>query len=128
MRVSIVGTSGSGKSTFGRTLADRIGAPFVELDSIYHQANWTPLPDDEFQARVRELVDGDSWVVDGNYSSVVLPIVFTRATTVVWLDYARPVVMARVIRRSASRAFVNRELWNGNREDIRNWIDSEHPI
>ena len=31
MRVAIIGSSGSGKSTLGRRLADRLGAPSVEL-------------------------------------------------------------------------------------------------
>jgi adenylate kinase family enzyme len=127
MRVSVIGCSGSGKTTFGKALATRLGVPFVELDSIFHQPGWTELPDDEFQARVREATAPDGWVVDGNYG-VVRPIVLERATTVVWLDYSRPRVMQQVIRRSVSRGLLRRELWNGNREDPRNWLDPEHPI
>ena len=51
-----------------------------------------------------------------------------RATTVVWLDYERPVIMARVIRRSVARAVSGRELWNGNVEDWRQWTHASHPI
>ena len=123
----MVGSSGSGKSTFGRKLAERLGVDHIELDAIYHQANWTSLSDDEFRARVSKVVVGDAWVIDGNYGAV-RPLVLERATDVVWLDYSRYVVMSRVIRRSASRAFINRELWNGNKESIRNWVDPEHPI
>jgi adenylate kinase family enzyme len=127
VRVSVVGSSGSGKTTFGRALASRLDVPFVELDSIFHQPGWTMLPDDEFRARVRKIVAGDAWVIDGNYA-VVRPLVLDRATTVVWLDYSRPRVMARVIRRSAVRAVTRAELWNGNREAVRSWIDPDHPI
>jgi adenylate kinase family enzyme len=127
MRVSVVGSSGSGKTTFGKALAARLDVPYVELDSIFHQADWTPLPDDEFRVRVREVVAADSWVVDGNYGAV-RPIVLGRATIVVWLDYSRPRVMQQVIRRSVSRAVTQRELWNGNREDFREWIQADHPI
>jgi adenylate kinase family enzyme len=127
MRVSVVGSSGSGKTTFGRALASRLDVPFVELDSIYHQPNWTPLPDDEFQARVRDVADGDAWVIDGNYGAV-RPIVLARATTVVWLDYPRSRVMVQVIRRSVARAVTRKELWNGNREELRAFIRPSHPI
>lgn len=127
MRVSVVGSSGSGKTTLGKALAARLDVPYVELDSIFHQQNWTGLPDDEFRARVSEVVAAESWVVDGNYG-VVRPIVLERATTVVWLDYSRPRVMQQVIRRSVSRAVTRRELWNGNREDFREWIRADHPI
>jgi adenylate kinase family enzyme len=127
VRVSVVGSSGSGKSTFGRALAARLDVPFVELDSIFHQPGWTELPEDEFRARVSKIVAADAWVVDGNYS-VVRPIVLDRATTVVWLDYPRSLVMSRVIRRSFVRAVTRAELWNGNRERMRTWIEPEHPI
>src|SRR3954453_23107357 len=103
MRVSVIGCSGSGKTTFGRAVATRLGVPFVELDAIFHQPGWTELPDDEFQDRVRAATAGAGWVVDGNYG-VVRPIVLERATTVVWLDYSRPRVMQQVIRRSIARA------------------------
>jgi adenylate kinase family enzyme len=127
MRVSVVGSSGAGKTTTGKAIAARLDVPFLELDSIFHQPGWTELPDDEFQARVREAVASHAWVVDGNYA-VVRPIVLERATTVVWLDYSRPRVMQQVIRRSVRRGATRQELWNGNREDPRDWLDAEHPI
>ena len=127
MRVSVVGVSGSGKSTFGRALAERIGVPFIELDSIRHQAGWTELPDDEFRARVVEATAGDGWVVDGNYDEV-RSIVVARATDVVWIDPRKTVVMAQVVTRSLHRAVTRRELWNGNRENWRDWASPAHPI
>jgi adenylate kinase family enzyme len=127
MRVSVVGCSGAGKTTFGRALAARLGVELIELDAIFHQPNWTELPDDEFQARVRAAVAADGWVVDGNYA-IVRPIVHERATHIAWLDYSRPRVMQQVIRRSVSRAITRRELWNGNQENPRTWLDPEHPI
>src|SRR6266704_14545 len=51
-RVSVVGTSGSGKSTLGAALAARLGVDFLELDSVYHQPGWEPLPTPEFRRRV----------------------------------------------------------------------------
>jgi len=127
VRVSVIGSSGSGKTTFGKALASRLGVRFVELDALFHQPEWTPLPDEEFRARIAEVVTANAWVIDGNYG-VVRPLVLQRATTVVWLDYSRSRVMTRVIRRSATRLVTREELWNGNREQLRSWIDPEHPI
>jgi adenylate kinase family enzyme len=125
--VSVIGTSGAGKTTFGRELAQRLDVPFVELDSIYHQAGWTPLPDDDFRAEVAARVAGPAWVVDGNYGAV-RPLVLARADTVVWLDYERLTIMHRVIRRSVARAVFRRKLWNGNRESALDWFQPDHPI
>jgi adenylate kinase family enzyme len=127
MRVSVIGSSGSGKTTFGKRLASRLGCPFLELDSVYHQAGWTQLPDDEFRARVAALLTADAWVCDGNYSAVH-SVVRDRATDVVWLDPPKAVVMAQVIWRSVSRGVMRQELWNGNRERISEWLSPEHPI
>ena len=123
----MLGSSGAGKSTLARSLAAAIGGTPIELDAIYHQAGWTHPTDDEFRQKVSGLVGLDSWVIDGNYS-VVRPLVLAAADTVLWLDYPRRVIMQRVLRRSAIRGVWRRELWNGNRESIRNWVDPEHPI
>jgi adenylate kinase family enzyme len=51
-RVSVVGTSGAGKSTFGAALAGVLGVSWVELDSVYHQADWTPLVQERAMMRL----------------------------------------------------------------------------
>jgi adenylate kinase family enzyme len=115
-RVSVVGTSGSGKSHLARELAGALAVPYVELDAIFHQPGWVPLPDDEFTARVAAVVAGDGWVIDGNYSKVTGPLVWPRADTVIWLDLPRRTVMRQVILRTLRRIAGQVEMWNGNRE------------
>jgi adenylate kinase family enzyme len=117
--VVVVGCSGSGKTTLARRLAATLGSPHIELDSIYHQAGWTPLDDANFRARVQEATEPARWVVDGNYS-VVQDIVWDKADTVVWFDLPYARVMARTIRRTLRRTITRQELWNGNREPFSN--------
>jgi adenylate kinase family enzyme len=123
-RVSVAGNSGSGKSTLARELAQRLGVPHVELDGIYHQPGWTPLPEAEFVARVAEVAGTDGWVIDGNYSAA-RSAVWARADTVVWLDPPRRTVMRRVLWRTLRRGVTRRELWNGNRESLRNLLSRD---
>jgi adenylate kinase family enzyme len=78
----MVGVSGSGKSTVGKELARRLAVPYVELDAIFHQPAWTPLPAEQFRWRVTAIASGDGWVIDGNYTAV-LPLVWERADSVV---------------------------------------------
>jgi len=120
-RVSVVGNSGSGKSTLARRLAAVLGVPHVELDGIYHQPGWEPLAAGEFLRAVSQRAAGDGWVIDGNYSAV-RPAVWARADTVVWLDPPRRTVMRQVTWRTVRRAVTRQELWNGNREPLRNFF------
>jgi adenylate kinase family enzyme len=123
-RVSVVGNSGSGKSTLARELASRLGVPHLELDGVFHQPGWVPLPEDEFRRVVATAAAGDGWVLDGNYSAV-RPLVWARADTVVWLDLPRRTVMRQVVWRTLRRSVTRQELWNGNRESLRNFLTWE---
>jgi len=119
-RVSLVGISGSGKTTAGRRLAAALQVPFIELDSIFHLPDWGELPVEGFRAQVAAAAATDGWVIDGNYSSV-RDLVWERADTVVWIDLPRATVMRQVVTRTLRRAVTRQELWNGNREPLSNF-------
>ena len=114
-RIVVVGTSGSGKTTLAGALAKRLVAPHVEFDAYRHGPNWIPTPDDLFRRNIAEALSDGKWVADGNYG-VIRDLAWTRATTIVWLDYPFHVVFWRLFRRTKARAITGAELWNGNRE------------
>jgi adenylate kinase family enzyme len=123
-RVSVVGSSGSGKTTVGKAIAAALDLPFVELDGIHHQPGWQELPAEDFQASVEPIIAGEAWVVDGNYHSKgILDMVWERADSVVWPDMPRSLVMRRVVSRTIRRAATREELWNGNVEPWSNFFD-----
>jgi adenylate kinase family enzyme len=105
-----------------RRLSRALALPHLELDSIYHQAGWQPLPDEQFRKATTEFISQDRWVVDGNYNSHgVADIVWQHADTIIWLDLPRRVSTWRVARRTVIRALTREELWNGNREPLTNF-------
>ncbi|HVB19498.1 MAG TPA: (d)CMP kinase [Acidimicrobiales bacterium] len=118
-RIAVHGASGAGKSTLARAVADQLGVPMLELDSLYHQANWTPLEESEFRRRVGDFVAQPAWVCDGNYRAV-RDLVWERAQLIILLDPPRRRVMARLIRRTLKRVVLRQAMWNGNRESWRN--------
>lgn len=128
-RVSVIGTPGSGKSTLGRELASALGVPFLELDSVFHQPGWVPLPRPQFRDQARAAAADDGWVIDGNYSAI-RDLVWERADTVVWLDLPKAIVMRRLVWRTFQRAAARKVLWNGNREHWRNFfsLDPEQSV
>jgi adenylate kinase family enzyme len=125
-RVVVVGTSGSGKTTFARRLADKLGTQCVELDSLYCGPRWTPRPD--FEQDVLAAVCQPRWVIDGNYSRV-RDIVWRHATAIAWLDYSFARVFSRALRRTIRRVVLDERLYGGNRETIRETLfDVEAPL
>jgi adenylate kinase family enzyme len=123
-RIQVIGTSGSGKTTLAVNLAKSLGVEYLELDSLHHQANWTPLPEREFRTRVAEFAAAPHWVIDGNYS-ITRDILDERITHLVWLDYPRWFVMLRLLRRTLWRVISKKELWNGNRESAKNLLSRD---
>lgn len=123
-RVVVQGTSGSGKTTLARALASILGTSYLELDGLYQQPNWTPLDSDEFRSQVTSFAEQTRWVADGNYSHV-RDILWPRATTIVILDLPKRVVMTRLIRRTFLRILKREQLWNGNRESLRNALSRD---
>ena len=123
-RFAVQGASGSGKTTLAKTLSDRMGLAHLELDSVYHQRDWTPLDADEFVRRVTEFTDGPRWVVDGNYRTV-REMIWRRAQVIVILDLPRARVMRRLVTRTLVRATLRTELWNTNRESWRNLVSRD---
>jgi adenylate kinase family enzyme len=122
VRVNVKGISGSGKTTFARALAARLGVPFLELDAVHHIGpNWTEATSDELQASVREFMASarEGWVIDGNYESKLGGLVLDAAERIVWLDLPLRIALRRLWRRTLTRIRDDVELWNGNRESWR---------
>jgi adenylate kinase family enzyme len=118
-RINVVGVSGSGKSTFSRRLAALLERPYIEMDSVYWEPEWTEPSDVVFFERLRAELVRERWVLDGNYSRTI-PIKWARATLVIWLDYPLRLATYRVIKRSIQRVWSQHEFWPGtnNRESI----------
>jgi len=116
-RISVVGTSASGKTTMARRLSASLGLPYFELDALHWEADWTEAADELFRERVMKALAGDSWVVDGNYA-LTRDLVWGRAEAIVWLDPALPVILRQYLGRTWRRIRSGEELWagTGNRE------------
>ena len=117
-RIVVVGTTGSGKTTVARQLAQRLACPYVELDALFWGPNWTPVPLDVFRERTALALSGDAWTAGGNYGAA-RDIVWVRADTLIWLDYPLLLTMWQLFRRTVRRIVTREVLWNGNRETFR---------
>jgi adenylate kinase family enzyme len=114
-RIAVVGTSGCGKTTFAKKLAQLTGIEHVETDALYWGPNWTRRPD--FRAAMGAVVARDAWIIDGNYGAV-RDAIWGRATALVWLDYPFHVIFGRALGRTARRALTREPLYSDNRESL----------
>lgn len=99
-RVLVVGSPGAGKSVFATRLAAALGLPLVHLDREFHLPGWVEPERERWVERVRELIAGEEWVIDGNYGST-LELRLSRADTAVFLDLPTATCLAGVLRRVA---------------------------
>lgn len=127
IRIAVIGTTGSGKTTLARQLSKRLGVPHIELDALHWGPNWTPAPTTAMRERVAEALSAPSWVVDGNYS-IVRDIVWHTATIVVWLDYPLGLTAWRLLKRTLRRAITREAFYSGNRESLRTAFFSRDSI
>ncbi len=115
MRINVLGTSGSGKSTFSKRLAEKLNVPYIQLDELFWKPNWTEPSDEELFPKLEKALSFDEWVLDGSYTRTI-PVKWKRVQMVVYLDLPFHIVLYRVIQRSLIRIFKDEELWAGNRE------------
>lgn len=99
-RIAVIGRAGSGKSTAAVALGRAFDLPVVHLDQLYWTSDWEPVAPERFDAAQRSAIAGDSWVIDGGYST---PPAFgervRRAELVVITEAPLAVCLYRVIRR-----------------------------
>ncbi|RFA29918.1 adenylate kinase [Alkalilimnicola ehrlichii] len=128
-KINVIGTTGSGKSTFSKLLAKKLGYPCIHMDQLFWKPNWVESSDEEFIPKVESAVSGESWVLDGNYSRTN-DIKWQHADTIIWLDYSYARTFLQLLRRTVTRAITKEELWpgTGNRESFSKSFASKDSI
>lgn len=94
-KIIIIGCSGAGKSTFARKLRDITGLPLYYLDMLWHKPDKTNVSSEEFDTRLLEIIETDTWIIDGNYGRT-LEIRLRACDTVFLLDYPVDICLAGV--------------------------------
>ncbi len=66
-KIIVIGSGGAGKSTFSKQLGNALNIEVVHLDALYWKPNWVKTSRDEWTKIVRDLLEHDSWIMDGNF-------------------------------------------------------------
>ncbi len=100
MKIVIRGYSGSGKSTLARKLGEKYGLPVLHLDRVQWLPNWTERDDAEKRQIVKAFLDeNESWIIDGNYSSLYQQRRLEEADLILLLLFDRLSCLYRVCKR-----------------------------
>ncbi|MFC1842905.1 adenylate kinase, partial [Candidatus Dependentiae bacterium] len=98
-RIVIVGSIGAGKSSLANILSKNLQIEHIELDSLFWLPNWQVRPTEELRELAAKRVVQPAWVVCGNFS-VLRPIIWDEADTVIWLDYPFWLCLWQALKRS----------------------------
>ena len=120
-KVIVIGCPGAGKSTFARKLRDATGLPLYYLDMLWHKPDQTNVSREEFEAQIKELVQRDQWIIDGNYLRT-MELRLKECDTVFLLDYPLEICLAgaesRIGKRREDLPWIEKEF----DEEFRQWI------
>ncbi|WP_250280081.1 AAA family ATPase [Frankia sp. Cppng1_Ct_nod] len=123
----VAGTSGAGKTTLARRVAEVLQIPHIELDALHHGPAWKPR--ETFAVDVEAFSAEPRWVTEWQYG-LVRDLLAERADLLIWLDLPRRTVMRQVVCRTLRRRLRREVLWNGNTEPPLRTIftDREHVV
>ena len=103
MKIMVLGPSGTGKTTLGRMLGEKLNITHLPLDSVYWQKDWNSISKEGFNTYMKDfLTKNKSWVIDGNYTNNKHFYYRLDSTDIiVYLDFGRQVSLQGIHKRAA---------------------------
>ncbi len=93
LKIIIIGSPGSGKSTFARKLRDITNLPLYYLDILWHKKDRTNISREEFDEKLEKILKKDKWIIDGNYQRTI-EMRLKECDTVFLMDYPLEVCLS----------------------------------
>ncbi|KEO51871.1 AAA family ATPase [Thioclava pacifica] len=105
-RVHITGAAGSGTSSLGRALAERLDVPFLDTDAFYWAVSDPPYtvkrPPEERLEMMEEAKSSEGWVISGSLDGWGEPAI-AGADLIIFLSASTPIRLARIRKREAMK-------------------------
>ncbi len=130
MKIIILGSSGSGKTTFAKKLQKKTGLPLFHLDAIWWKADRTHISREEFDQKLASILAGEEWIIDGDYSRTY-EVRFAAADTVIFFDLPEEEclsgIRARVGRERGDMPWIDETLDPALVEQVRRYRTEKRP-
>ena len=91
MKISIIGYSASGKSTFAKNIGEILDIPVLHLDKVNFLPNWEERKVEESEKIVLDFIkkNNDKFVIDGNYSKFAYDLRMKISDKIFFFDFDR---------------------------------------
>ncbi|UXR38183.1 AAA family ATPase [Staphylococcus simulans] len=67
-RILVIGSPGTGKSTFAKQLSQKMNVPVFHLDKLFWKNDHETINQEEFIKQIEKVIaENESWIIDGNY-------------------------------------------------------------
>lgn len=86
-RISIIGGSGTGKTTLAVNLGKQLNLPVYHLDGLNYFPEWKERNKKERDKLIIKKISEKKWIVDGTYRST-LSERFEKSDLIIYLDYS----------------------------------------
>jgi adenylate kinase family enzyme len=123
-KVAVFGNAGGGKSTLARRLAELTRLPLYPLDMIQFRPGGGEVPRDDFLRAHTELLQRDTWIIDGFGGLKPAWERFACADTLVYVDLPLATHFRWVTKRFVKGVFGTPEGWPEGSPMISSTIDS----
>ena len=85
-RIAIIGNAGGGKTTFACKLGEGLSLPVFHIDDLQWEKSWQRKPDSEFKKAHAQLMELQSWIIDGVGLENELYTRLHRAQVIIFVD------------------------------------------
>ncbi len=98
-KILIIGNPGAGKSTFSIALGKLLDLPVIHLDYHFWNSGWIETDKEIWKERVKELMAGERWIIDGYYRTT-LDLRIPAADTIFVFDFPTLLCLWRALKRN----------------------------
>lgn len=109
-KILVIGSPGTGKSTFARVLSRKTQLPLISLDDLYWRKHWQRMEDHLWIKKLEKIVNQKTWIIEGNYANS-LELRLKNADLVIFLHAPTFKCLYRVFKRGLDR-------WRGKKESL----------
>ena len=110
-KVVVFGKPGGGKSTLSKRLSAKTGIKLCALDLIEYKKNGDRISREEYSKKHADLIDTDSWIIDGLGTLETFWLRIDAADTLIYVDLPYWVHYWWVTKRLIKSTFVKPEGW-----------------